>query len=184
MVQLTADFLKQNQSVRATFKLPEKTISLLAMVARHLGIKQKSLFDQLNGDPAVLEQVMRDSRKFVQDQGDRSQKTFVISRNSLATLNATAKRENISRDLLLEISINRLLAVMVREIKQHKKRKKIAAEMTEHLLQKKKLKIRAGRLLGNEDRLCEMLDKQLQLAHSHIDEIETMVEHGAALEAW
>ena len=183
MVQLTVDDLKKKQSVRATFKLPEKTIALLAMVARHLGIKQKSLFDQLNGDPAVLEQVMRDSREFVEDQGARQQKTFVISRDSLASLNATAKRENISRDLLLEISISRLLSVMAKEIEQHKKREKIAAEMREHLLQGKKLMNRAGRMLGDDDRLYEMLDKQSQLAHRHIDEIETIVEQGAAMEA-
>lgn len=184
MNNITVDDLKKKQSIRATFKLPKKTISLLGMVARHLGIKQKSLFDQLNGDPAVLEQVVRDSCEFVGDTRGRQQKTFVISRDSLSSLNATAKRENISRDLLVEISISRLLSVMAKEIEKHKRRKKIATEMKKQLLQGEKLMGRAGRLLGDDDRLCQMLEMQMQLAHRHIDEIEAIVKQGTAMEEW
>ena len=39
--------LRGRQSVRATFKLSEGCIEAISIVAAHLGIKQKSLFDHL-----------------------------------------------------------------------------------------------------------------------------------------
>jgi len=44
---LNADALRGRQSVRATFRLPTEMVSLLSIAASHLGLKQKSLFDQL-----------------------------------------------------------------------------------------------------------------------------------------
>ena len=52
--RLTVDDLKGKQSVRATFRLPQQVIELLTLIAGQLGIKQKSLFDQLIEDSAVL----------------------------------------------------------------------------------------------------------------------------------
>ena len=57
MVGLSADILRGRQSVRATFRLPSQVIALLSVAASQLGLKQKSLFDQLVEDRAVLEQV-------------------------------------------------------------------------------------------------------------------------------
>ena len=42
--------LRGRQSVRATFKLSSRAIDALSIVAAHLGIKQKSLFDHLIED--------------------------------------------------------------------------------------------------------------------------------------
>jgi hypothetical protein len=42
--------LRGRQSVRATFKLSEKAIGAISIVATHLGSKQKSLFDHLIDD--------------------------------------------------------------------------------------------------------------------------------------
>lgn len=53
MKELGSD-LRGRQSVRATFKLSEKAIDALSIVAIHLGIKQKSLFDQLINDTSSL----------------------------------------------------------------------------------------------------------------------------------
>ncbi|MFO7496112.1 MAG: hypothetical protein R6X05_10835, partial [Desulfobacterales bacterium] len=44
-----SDDLRGRQSVRATFKLTESCINAIHIVAAHMGIKQKSLFDQLRG---------------------------------------------------------------------------------------------------------------------------------------
>lgn len=184
MIKLTVDDLKKKQSVRATFRLPQQTISLLRMVAKQLGVKQKSLFDQLVDDPAVLTQVIRDSREFVKDQKDRQQKTFVISRDSLVSINTTAKQENIPRDLLVEISISRLLPIIVKELDKHKKRKELLVDMKEHLLQGEKIMRKADKVLGSDDRLFKMLRKQMRLAHKNIAEIETLIEQGTAMEAW
>ena len=42
--------LRGKQSIRATFKLSEKSIEIISVVASRLGIKQKSLFDHLIDD--------------------------------------------------------------------------------------------------------------------------------------
>ena len=45
--------LRGRQSVRATFKLSEGCIEAISIVAAHLGIKQKSLFDHLVEDASI-----------------------------------------------------------------------------------------------------------------------------------
>jgi len=64
MIDLTVGDLKKKQSVRATFKLPQQSIALLSMVARQLGVKQKSLFDQLLDEQVALTKLVRDSTDF------------------------------------------------------------------------------------------------------------------------
>ena len=154
------------------------------MVARQLGVKQKSLFDQLLDDRVTLTKLVRGSTDFEQNQKDRRQKTFVISRNSLASINQTAKRENISRDILVEISINRLLPVIANELERHIKRKEIVADMKEHLLQGENILKRAGTILGTNDRISKMLVKQLGLAGENLAKINVLMEQGSALERW
>ena len=53
---LTSTILKKKQSVRATFRLPDEIINLLSVVASQLGLKQKSLLDQLVEDKELLDQ--------------------------------------------------------------------------------------------------------------------------------
>ena len=184
MKKITADDLRQKQSVRATFKLPQQTISLLSVVARQLGVKQKSLFDQLNDNPKALSQLVRDSHGFVRDSKDRQQKTFVISRNALLSVNQTAKEENISRDLLVELSISRLVPVAVNELEKHEKRKALLEDMEKHLQQGKKILRKADKLLGADDPLVAMLQKQVDLSQKSIAEIHGLLEQGGEMEGW
>lgn len=58
---LTVNNLIGRQFVRATFKLPQDVINLLAAIAAQLGIKKKSLFDQLLKNTAELEEIARKS---------------------------------------------------------------------------------------------------------------------------
>ena len=184
MKKITADDLRKKQSVRATFKLPQQTISLLSVVARQLGVKQKSLLDQLNDNPKTLSQLVQDSHGFVRDSKDRQQKTFVISRNALLSVNQTAKEENISRDLLIELSISRLLPVAANELEKHEKRKALLEDMVEHLQQGKRILRKADTLLGEDDPLVEMLRKQVSLSQKHIVEIQGLLQQGMEIEGW
>ena len=54
MRQPSTEDLRGKQSVRATFKLSPRAISAISVMALHLGIKQKSLFDHLMDDEAAL----------------------------------------------------------------------------------------------------------------------------------
>ena len=51
--------LKGRQSVRATFRLSERAIDAISIVAVHLGIKQKSLFDHLMEDISSMNLIAR-----------------------------------------------------------------------------------------------------------------------------
>jgi hypothetical protein len=52
--------LRGRQSVRATFKLSAKAIEALGILAVHLGIKQKSIFDHLIEDAQSLRRIAQE----------------------------------------------------------------------------------------------------------------------------
>ncbi len=78
--------LRGKQSVRATFKLSENAINAITTVSIHLGIKQKSLFDHLIEDMKSLEQIAREISTHDHIQRARIQKTYVLSRRTLSSL--------------------------------------------------------------------------------------------------
>lgn len=182
--QLSFDDLRKKQSVRATFKLPQEIIDLLGIIAGQLGIKQKSLLDQLVEDTSMLGQLAREVGETTEVDTVRRQKTFVISRNSLHLLNDVAKKKNISRDVLVEFSIKRLLPLIETELERHNKRKVIFAEMKDHLRRSKTLYNRAKTILGEEDVLFDMLEKQLSLEQKNIVEADAVIEKGSPMEEW
>ena len=78
--------LKERQSVRATFRLSEGCIDAISIVATQMGIKQKSLFDHLAEDMDSLKSIAREIKQMKIKKHGRIQKTFVISRKSLSSL--------------------------------------------------------------------------------------------------
>jgi hypothetical protein len=181
---LTMEDLKQKQSVRTTFKLPQQVIDLLTVIAGQLGIKQKSLFDQLVQDVSALEQVVREAKEYPEKDHERRQKTFVMSRNSLALLNSVAEQKQISRDLLVEISIKRLLPIIETEIEKHIKRKTLLKDMKNYLHQGKVLLEKTRDLLGKDDVLYGMIENQVNLANKNLSAVNQVVKKGMAMEEW
>ena len=127
--------LRGRQSVRATFKLSAKAIDILSIVSVHLGIKQKSIFDHLVEDGQSLNLLAQEVDPKQINFLERIQKTFVLSRKTLMALEKTAKQFDTSRDVLVELSIQRLLPIIYREQEKHEKRKKILNEIS-HFLDK------------------------------------------------
>ena len=119
--------LRGRQSVRATFKLTEEAIDAVSIVAAHLGIKQKSLFDHLIDDVRSLNFIAGEIESDTFNQLRRTQKTYVISRKVLCCLDETSKNRNAPRDALVVYSIKRLLPVINEEREKHLNRKKILA---------------------------------------------------------
>ncbi len=182
--EITFDELREKQSVRVTFKLPEETIDLLGVIAGQLGIKQKSLLDQLMEDTSLLARLAQESEHIEQDQVARRQKTFVISRSSLRSINDLAKKENISRDTLVDISIKRLLPIIETELEKHIVRKTIAKEMNNNLKLTEKLLEKTQKLLGENDVLYDLLEKQVSLAEKNIMVVDSIIEKGMPMEDW
>lgn len=181
---LTLDALKGKQSVRATFRLPKQVIDLLSVVAAQLGIKQKSLFDQLVEDISVLGQLAEEAHNYFPREQERRQKTFVISRNSLVSLDFIAQKEQVPRDVLVEISIKRLLPVIDNELKRHETRKILLKEMKDYLVRGKKLLEKAGDLLGENDNVYSMIEHQINLCERNVATLNSLVERGKAMENW
>jgi hypothetical protein len=182
--EISFDELRKKQSVRATFKLPQEVIDLLGVIAGQLGIKQKSLLDQLMEDTSLLARLAKETEQIEEGQTKRRQKTFVISRNSLRSINDLAKKENISRDYLVEISIKRLLPIIETELEKHIIRKTILKEMTNYLKLTENLLQKTKKLLGKNDVLYDMLEKQVSLAEKNIMAVDSIIEKGMPMEDW
>ncbi|RLC02873.1 MAG: hypothetical protein DRI57_29660 [Deltaproteobacteria bacterium] len=155
-ISLTSD-LRGKQSVRATFRLSEGCIAAISIVATHLGIKQKSLFDHLVEDSQFLNSVASEVRNAKLEKEHRVQKTYVMSRNSLYSLEEVSRNFNASRDALVEYSVQRLLPIIEAERKKHEKRKEMLTEIRKHLDAGRKLLDQLNKDLGNDDPIYDKL---------------------------
>lgn len=112
--------LRGRQSVRTTFKLSQKAINALSILACQMGIKQKSLFDHLVDDVQALKAIAREAEDAA-STAQRVPKTYVISRRTLENLEHISARYNTPRDLLVEFSIERILPLIEQEKESMKK---------------------------------------------------------------
>jgi hypothetical protein len=181
---ISLDDLKMKQSVRTTFKLPEEVINLLSIIAGQLGIKQKSLLDQLTEDSNLLLKLAKEVDQKNRGDDTRQPKTFVISRSSLQSINDVAKKQKVPRDILVEMSINRLLPIIEGELKRHTKRKQIIEEMKQFAKQEETLRDKAKTVLGEDDDLYKMIDSQVRLAKKNITTASMIIKKGMPMEEW
>jgi hypothetical protein len=182
-LELTVGDLTGKQSVRATFKLPQQVIDLLVVIAGQLGIKQKSLFDQLVENASIMEKVAREAIDYSTEE-ERHQKTFVISRSTLFLLNQISKKQKIPRDILVEVYIKQLLPVIKTELKKHQQRKELLKEMRKYQDQGKKLLKVAEDLLGRDDMLFEKIKGQIKIANKNVATAEDLINKGTPMEDW
>lgn len=174
--------LKGRQSVRATFKLTEKTIDAVSIVATHLGIKQKSLFDHLIEDIQSLSSIAHEVCRNDIKRERRVQKTYVMSRKSLSYLDRISKDYNAPRDILVEFSVQRLLPIIRREREKHKKRKALVSEFEQYLQAGKKLLTKTKDLLGEDDPVYADFKTAVSVCENAHRKIESFVEKGNMIE--
>ena len=149
--------LRSRQSVRATFKLTDSCIEAISIVAAQMGIKQKSLFDHLLQDTETLSSIADRFRNARLQTTNRVQKTYVISRGALLSLEDIAKSFNAPRDALIELSVQRLLPIIAREREHHARRKAVFERITKHLEAGRKLLEETETELGENDILTDRL---------------------------
>lgn len=174
--------LRGRQSVRATFKLSEKAIDAISIVAAHLGIKQKSLFDHLIDDIRSLDLIAREIESDRFSNLKRIQKTFVLSRKTLSCLEQASKNYDAPRDALVEYSIQRLLPVIAEEREKHRKRKAILGEIDEYIKQGEKILRKSRRLLGEDDPVYDRFETAMAVSQNTYRTIESYVEKGNIIE--
>jgi hypothetical protein len=174
--------LRGRQSVRATFKLSARAIEAMSIVAIHLGIKQKSLFDHLIEDMQSLKLIAREIESEGFSPSNRVQKTFVISRKTLSNLDETCRQFNTPRDALVEYSIQRLVPVINKEREKHHKRKEILRDMNAHLENGLEILQKSRSLLGEEDPVSVKLESAMRSLINAQGHVQTFVEKGEIIE--
>ena len=174
--------LRGRQSVRATFKLSERSINAMSIISTHLGIKQKSLFDHLIEDVQALDLIANELESDRFAELDRIQKTYVVSRRTLSSLGEVAKRFDAPRDALVEYSIQRLLPVIKKEKEKHRKRKEILEELAAYNELGEKILERSRKILGEDDPVYDKLESAMVYKRNTEKNIRSFVQRGEIIE--
>ena len=174
--------LRGRQSVRATFRLSERAVEALSIVSFHLGIKQKSLFDHLLEDLEALNLIAERFKSAEFTQPNRMQKTYVLSKRTLTSLDRVAKSFDTPRDALVEYSIQRLLPVIAKEREKHRLRKEVFAEMTQFLRAGEKILKNARVRLGEEDPVYDRFETAMGVLLNAHNDVQSFVERGEIIE--
>ncbi len=174
--------LRGRQSVRATFKLSERSINAMSIISSHLGIKQKSLFDHLIEDVQALDLIANEVESDSFAELNRIQKTYVVSRRTLLSLGEVAKRFDAPRDALVEYSIQRLLPIIKEEKEKHRKRKQMLEELSEYNALGEKILEKSRKLLGEDDPVHDKLESAMAYNRNTERHIRSFVERGDIIE--
>ena len=174
--------LRGRQSVRATFKLTVQAIDALSIVSVHLGIKQKSLFDHLIDDMDSLNAIGRSLETDRFRRLERVQKTYVISRRTLSSLERASRELNAPRDALVEYSIQRLMPVIDRERRRHHRRKKMLARIEGYVQEGRHILELSAHDLGDEDPVFARFRGAMDGLENALAGITAFIERGSGIE--
>lgn len=174
--------LRGKQSVRATFKLSQKAIDSIGLVAIHLGIKQKSLFDHIIDDLDALDSLAQQIQMRQFNKIPRRQKTYVLSRKTIEALEAISQAYNTPRDALVEYSIKKLESIISVEKERHKERKILQQNIIDHFQQGKRLYQTAINILGKNDPFCKRMEKAVFACQKTQEELSGFIEKSKILE--
>lgn len=174
--------LRGKQSVRATFKLSQKAIDSIGLVAIHMGIKQKSLFDHIIEDMGALSDIAKTIRIRQFKKIPRRQKTFVLSRKTIDALSAISETYDMPRDALVEYSVKKLESVIMAEKLRHEERKKLHRQMAAHFIAGEALFEHATQILGVDDPFCQCFEKAVVMARKTTQEVNEFLEKSKVLE--
>ena len=176
--------LKSRQSVRAAFRLTKGCIEAIGILANQMGIKQKSLFDYLADDMDNLKSIARKIKHIKTEKPDRIQKTFVISRKSLSSLDEISNMFNASRDFLVECSIQRLLPIISRERTKHEIRKEFLIRIKKHFQQGEKMLNDIRKQLGDDDPIINKFDMVMSSYETVKDNMESFIDRSKDIETF
>ncbi|HGY12393.1 MAG TPA: hypothetical protein ENK36_08535 [Desulfobacterales bacterium] len=174
--------LRGKQSVRATFKLSQKAIDAIGLVAIHMGIKQKSLFDHIIEDLDALDSLAKTIRIRQFEKIPRRQKTFVLSRKTIEALGTISQAYGTPRDALVEYSVKKLESIISGEKLRHEERKILQKNVIDHFNQGKKLYQKAINILGKDDPFCRRFEKAIFACQKTQEELTDFLNKSKVLE--
>ena len=167
--------------MRTTFKLSERSIEALSILAGQLGIKQKSLFDHLIEDTQALQLIAEEVDEFT-SRMQRTAKTYVVSRKTLETLEKVSMQYDVPRDALAEYSIARILPLLIREKEKHAKRKLLLKELHAYLQKGSELVGQAESDFGRDDPISLEMFNMLRIIKHCCEDLKHSVEKGKKIE--
>jgi len=180
----TSSELRGRQSIRATFKLTAGCIDAISIVAKHLGIKQKSLFDHLAEDTQVLKTIAQEVSDAQFKTQERVQKTFVISRRSLQSIESISRLFNAPRDVLVEYSVQRLLPIIAAEREKHEKRKALITQLQQHFTASLALQEKIKAEIGQDDPMFSWMASVVNYYRNALFQMTDFVQKGKIIEAF
>lgn len=173
--------LRGKQSVRTTFKLSERSIQALSILACQMGIKQKSLFDHLIDDVSSLRTVAKEFEEYRQ-QETRVAKTYVVSRRTLENLEKVSKNFATPRDALVEFSIERIIPLIAEEKIKHARRKKMHSQML-HIMEKgKQVLTDTDDYFDEDDPVFNKYLHAMKILNNSCRDVESFLERGQKVE--
>ena len=176
--------LKGMQSVRASFRLSPDCIKAMSIVSAQLGIKQKSLFGYLMKDTESIVEIAKRLKGTKLKTEDRVQKTFVISRSTLAELDEVAKTYKAPRNALIEFSVQRLLPIIANERKKHAFRQEICDRFNSNYTVLHQILKDAKQQLGDEDPAYNKMAPVLEAYAAAKNALSGFIDRGKGIESF
>lgn len=173
--------LRGKQSVRTTFKLSERSIQALSILACQMGIKQKSLFDHLIDDVSTLRAVAEEFEEYRQEE-IRVAKTYVVSRRTLENLEKVSKNFATPRDALVEFSIERIIPLIAEEKIKHARRKKMHSQMSKIMEMGKAILTDADEYFDEDDPVFDKYLHAMKGLSNSCHDVERFLVRGQKVE--
>ena len=182
--RMSTSALMGKQSVRTSFRLSEACIHAINIVSTQLGLKHRSLFDYLVEDTDSLKTLAEDIVKGDHDQSKKIQKSYIISRETLETIDETCDSLSLSRDALIEYSVRRLLPIIEKEIANHRKRKHMLDLVKKHFKDSRIVLSQMKENVGAEDPIYKAFKNTVAACKQVNTQINDIISKGKVLEGF
>ncbi len=178
----SATILRRRQSTRVTFRLTTKCIEAMNILGSHLRLKPKSLFDHMVQESEILDAIAIRAEGLNLDDQPRQAKTYVISRDAVELLDEVARSRKISRDALVEASVQHLMPLIEKEQVRHTSRKSLVLRMERHLESGRKLLDDMVVELGDNDPMSDKMKNVMAAYERAFSSISAFIHKGANIE--
>jgi hypothetical protein len=135
-------------------------------------------------DTKALTAIAQEIKDYHLRPEDRIQKTFVISRRSLHSIESISRDFNAPRDVLVEFSIQRLLPIIASERGKHEKRKIILEQLRNHLSAGQEIEKYVSTHLGKDDPLYQWVSAAMNYYQNAISQVSEFIDRGKLIEAF
>ncbi len=152
------------------------------ILGSHLRLKPKSLFDHMVQEPEILDAIATRAKGLELDDQPRLAKTYVISRDAAGLLDEAARSRKVSRDALVEASVQHLMPLIEKEQVRHTSRKSLVSRMERHLKSGRKLLDDMVADLGENDPMSDKMKNVMAAYERAFASISAFIHKGESIE--